>query len=94
MIALLGSLAGLMLYLEVIYHLGGFGLTGGMPVYVLGMAAVWSGIWTLIIGLCRGVWKKRVFYAVIWFYIFWAAAQFVYLKMFRQPLLWESIFWG
>lgn len=94
MIRLTAGLAGFLLYLEIIYHLSGFGLTGCMPAYTVALIAAWSGIWSLVIGLCRGILKKIIFYAVIWFYTIWAGAQIVYLGIFKQPLLWEGIFRG
>ena len=94
MIALIGCFAGLFLYLEIVYHFSGFGFVGCMPVYVLMQIITWSGLWALLIGILKGIWKKIVFYAVIWISIVWAGAQTVYLHIFKQPLLWEGIFRG
>lgn len=94
MIALVGSLAGLLLYLEIIYHLSGFGLSGVMPVYAMAQIIAWSGIWSIAVGLLKGKWKKILLYTVIWFSVLWAGAQTVYLHIFKQPLLWEGIFRG
>lgn len=94
MIALIGCFAGLFLYLEIVYHFSGFGFTGCMPVYVLVQILTWAGLWTLLIGILKGRWKKLVFYTAIWLSIVWAGAQLVYLHIFKQPLLWEGIFRG
>lgn len=94
MCILWGSLAGLLVYLEVIYHLSGFGFTIGNPLYTLGLIIAWSGAGTLIIGVVKGRWKKILFYFYIWFSIFWTALQLVYFSIFKQPLLWEAIFRG
>ena len=51
MIRLTAGLAGFLLYLEIIYHLSGFGLAGCMPAYTVALIAAWSGIWSLVIGL-------------------------------------------
>lgn len=94
MIGLIGCLAGLLLYLEIIYHLSGFGMSGGMPLYVLMQILAWSSLASLAIGLLKGIWKKIAFYGVLWLSIVWAGAQVVYLHIFKQPLLWEGIFRG
>lgn len=94
MIALAGWLTGLLLYLEIVYHISGFGISGCAPVYTVFLIITWSGLCSLLVGLLRGVWKKIVFYTVTWFAVVWSGAQIVYLRIFKQPLLWEGIFQG
>lgn len=90
MLILWGSLAGLLLYLEVVYHFSGFGWTGYYPGYTLCLIAVWAGIAAVLAGALRGRLKKIVFYLFIWFFTIWACVQLVYLRIFKQPLLWEA----
>lgn len=89
-----GTLAGLLLYLETVYHFGGYGWTGWNPVYTIALILAWSGIQSLLIGLLRGRLKKIVYYLTVWSAIIWACIQFVYLSIFKQPLLWEAVFRG
>lgn len=42
----------------------------------------------------KGHFEKIAFQLVIWFSFLWAGAQIVYLRIFKQPLLWEGIFRG
>lgn len=94
MLILWGSLAGLSLYLELVYHFSSFGFCGINPLYAIGLIAAWAGVKTMLVGILKGRWKKIIFYVFIWFSIFWAALQLVYFSIFKQPLLWEAIFTG
>ena len=94
MLFLWGSLAGLSLYLELVYHFSSFGFCGINPLYTIGLIAAWAGVKTMLIGILKGRWMKIIFYVFIWFSIFWAALQLVYFSIFKQPLLWEAIFTG
>lgn len=94
MVALWGSVAGLLLYLEIVYHVGGYGLSACVPVFTLSFILVWSGVLALLIGLSKGIFKKILFCFTIWFFIIWAGAQTVYFRIFKQVLLWEGIVKG
>lgn len=91
MLVLWSTLAGYALWLELVYHLSGFGLTAMNPAYTLMLIVTWSGIWTLFIGLLRGIPKKILLYLVMWVPAVWTGAQLVYLRIFKQPLLLEAI---
>lgn len=90
MMKLWGALAGILLYLEIVYHLGCFGLTGFNPVFALALIVTFSAVQTLIIGCVPKKGKKAAFWIIqaVQFVLF--AAQLVYLSIFRQPLLWEA----
>lgn len=94
MLALWGCLAGLLLYLEIVYHFGAFGWVGFHPIYTLALIVTWSGIGTLLVGIIKGRWKKIAFYFSVWFPIIWVSVQEVYISIFRQPLLWEAVIQG
>lgn len=94
MIILWGSLAGLLLYLEIVYHICGFGFSACNPIYTIFLIIAWSAAQTMLIGLLKGRWKKIVYYFCIWVSIVWSCAQLVYLRIFRQPLLWEAMLRG
>lgn len=91
MLVLWGTLAGFALWLELVYHFSGFGLTAVNPVLMLFLIVAWSGVWALLIGLLRGKPKKIVYYLVLWLPAVWTSAQLVYLRIFRQPLLLDAI---
>lgn len=60
MLILWCSLAGLMLYLELVYHFSGFGWSGFWPVYLIMLITAWAGVETIIIGVLRKWLKKFV----------------------------------
>lgn len=89
-----GTLAGLFFYLETVYHFGGFGWSRWNPVYTIALTVAWAGIQSLLVGVLKGRWKKLLYYLTVWIAIVWACVQFVYLSIFKQPLLWEAVFQG
>ncbi|MCH5263457.1 MAG: LTA synthase family protein [Lachnospiraceae bacterium] len=94
MLILWGTLMGIALWLGLVYHFVGFGWTSFNPTYAFFLIVGWTGIWTLCIGLFKGKTKKIIFYTVIWLPAVWTAIQLVYLRIFKQPLLWEAVIWG
>ena len=94
MFTLWGLLAGLAVWLELVYHFGGFGWTMFNPIYVLALIAAWSGVATLLIGLLRGRLQKVLYYSAIWVPVVWTGAQLVYLRIFKRPLLWDAVIQG
>ncbi|MBE5884134.1 MAG: LTA synthase family protein [Lachnospiraceae bacterium] len=89
-----GSLAVLLLYLEVVYHLSGFGFSSFQPLLAIALIVAWSAAITIIVGVVRGRWKKIIYYGFIWIAVIWDCVQLVYLRIFKQPLLWEAVFRG
>lgn len=94
MFLIMGTLAGILVYLEMVYHICSFGFSSCNPVYMLLLVTFWAAGETLIVGILRGRWKKIAFYFFIWFSLIWTAVQVVYLRIFKQPLLWEAAFRG
>ncbi len=88
------AFAGMFLLAEVVYHFSGFGLTFMNPIYALALICVWSGVFTFIVSLIRGIAQKIVYYVFSVFIAIWYCAQIVYLHIFKQPLMWEAIFTG
>ena len=78
--------AGILLYMELVFHFGCFGLQGGNPVFAIGIIALVACIQALISGIQQKKWRRRVFWilTIPEYLIF--AAQAVYYKIFRQPL--------
>lgn len=94
MIILWSSLAGLLLYMEFVYHFAGYGWDFYNPVYAMAMIAAWAGTETLLIGILRGRIKRICYQMAIWLPVVWTSAQLVYLRIFKQPLLMEAVFRG
>uniref|UniRef100_UPI004055AE7A sulfatase-like hydrolase/transferase n=1 Tax=Acetatifactor sp. TaxID=1872090 RepID=UPI004055AE7A len=94
MFMLWGTIAGVLLYLEIVYHMSGFGFSEWNPVYTIALIAAWSGIATLLVGILKGRLKKISYYICLWLPTIWVCIQFVYLSIFKQPLLWEAMFRG
>ena len=94
MFILWGALMGIFLWLELIYHFSGFGFTAFHPVYMIFLTACCAALCTLIIGTVKGRGKKILYYIFIWLPTLWVCAQLVYLRIFRQPLLFEMMIVG
>ena len=94
MLILWGTLTGIALWLGLIYHFTGFGWTSFNPIYTIFLTACWTGTWTLCIGLLKGKIKKIFFYMSIWLPAVWTATQLIYLRIFKQPLLWDAMIYG
>lgn len=92
MLILWGTLAGLLLYLEFIYHFVGFGQSGFRPLYAALLIMAWAGAETLLTGVLRGRLKKAFYRLSLWIPVVWTGAQLVYLRIFKQPLLMEAAF--
>lgn len=89
-----GVFVGLLLYLELIFHISCFGWSMSNPVFTIMFCIAWAGGQTMIVCLVKGRWKKVMFYGAIWLSVLWTAVQLVYVSIFRQPLLWEAVFQG
>ena len=75
-----------LLYMELVYHFGCFGLTGVSPFLPLALISIIASLQTLIVGLLKNKPQKIVFWAFpIAEYILFGV-QTVYYTVFRQPL--------
>lgn len=83
-----------LLYMELVYHFGCFGLTGVSPFLPLALIAIIASIQTFVVGLLRRKPQKIVFWAFpIGEYILFAV-QTVYYTIFRQPLQFKAAIVG
>ena len=87
-------LSGTMIYLELVYHLTGFGFSLGNPLFSITLAMSWGAVESLIVGILNGKAKGILFRVFLWLSIVWTGAQTVYLHIFKQPMLWEAIIKG
>ncbi len=83
---LFGILYEFLIYLEIIYHVGCFGFTGGNPVFMLALLLIVASLEALLIGKIKEKWKKRIFWVIVGIEYLLYAAQFVYMSIFKQPL--------
>lgn len=87
-------LSGLILWLEFIYHVSGFGMKMGNALFTVFVALTWAAVETLIIMPVKGKGKKILFQVFVWWSTVWTIAQITYLHIFKQPMLWEAVFRG
>ena len=88
---LLAVLAGEAVWLELVYHFSGFGWASLCPVPGLFLIMAWTGLWSAVICLFKNKPQKILYYIALWLPVVWAGAQLVYLRIFKQPLLWEAV---
>lgn len=78
--------AGILVYMEIVFHFGCFGLVGINPVFSLGLVAMIAAIQALISGSLsrrnrhRAFWVMTILEYVVFF------VQAVYFRIFQQPL--------
>ncbi|MBQ2804195.1 MAG: LTA synthase family protein [Lachnospiraceae bacterium] len=94
MLVVWSSIAIMLLYCEVVYHVSSFGLKMGNPIYSLFLILVWSALVAMLVGMVRGKGKKILHFGAIWLIVIWTALQVVYLRIFKQPLLWDAVWKG
>lgn len=82
----------ILIYMELLYHFGCFGLQGINPLFLLGMVFVISSIQTLIGGCFSKRGAKRAFLIMMIPQWLTYAVQIVYYKIFRQPLRLAAVF--
>jgi len=94
MLVIWSTLAGLLLYLEILYHISGFGFSFGFFPFVILTTLTWASVESLLVVLAKGKLKRFLYRFFVWFSIFWTFAQTTYLHIFKQPMLWEAVFNG
>lgn len=90
MFALWGMLSGILLFMEIVYHVGCFGFTKSIPILTIPFIITVAGILAMILGAAAQKWKKRLYFIFFGLLFLLFAAQTVYLNIFKQPLLWEA----
>lgn len=82
------------IYMELVYHIGCFGLMGGNLLLPLGLIGILVSIQTLVVGWTKGRLQKVLF----WFFMISEylvfAVQTVYYTIFRQPLQIRAAIFG
>ena len=88
------TFAGLLFYMEIIYHLGCFGLEGCNPIFGFSLIIIWASIETGIIGSIRKRWKPLAFWILNIMNLLIYGSQYVYMSIFKQPLMLKVAIWG
>ena len=85
---------GLLLYWEVVFHIGCFGFSVSSPWIMLGLLSGLAAIQALITGLFRKKNKRKVFwvFSIADYMVF--AVQTVYYTIFKQPLQFRAMVEG
>lgn len=85
---------GILFYMEIVFHLGSFGLQGGNPLFSVGLIVLIAALQALIGGCFTPKGEKRAFRIMVWAQYLLFAAQAVYFHVFRQPLRLAAAFVG
>lgn len=79
-----------LIYMELIYHFFSFGFSFLNPLMMLPLCLFLAGLETYLVS----IWKRRINRNITWVILsveyIWFAAQFVYMHIFRQPLLFAA----
>ena len=85
---------GLLLYWEIVFHIGCFGFSISSPWIMLGLLSGLAAIQAFITGLAGQKYKRKIFWAfsITEYMIF--AVQTVYYTIFKQPLQFRAMIVG
>lgn len=86
--------AGILVYMELVFHFGNYGFQGGNPVFSLGLIALISAVQALIGGCFSEKGEKLASRIMLWAQFLVFSAQAVYMHIFRQPLQLVAAFLG
>lgn len=78
---------GTLLYMELVYHFGCFGLAAVNPVLAFPVWLLLAGLSALVTGFLRRRKNRVIFWILLAVDYLLFASQLVYIKIFRQPLL-------
>ncbi|MCM1192674.1 MAG: LTA synthase family protein [Butyrivibrio sp.] len=78
--------AGILIYMETVFHFGCFGLQGFNPVFSLGLVALIAAVQAFIGGCFSEKGEKRASRIMLWLQYAVFAVQAVYYHIFKQPL--------
>lgn len=78
--------AGILIYMEAVFHFGCFGLQGFNPVFTVGLVAMIAAVQAFIGGCFSEKGEKRASRIMLWLQYVVFAVQAVYFHIFKQPL--------
>ncbi len=79
------------LYMETVYHIGCFGFAGANPLIAVFLWVFLAGLSSLLCGFLRKRKNKVVLWVLLGLQYALFAAQLVYMKIFKQPLLMAAV---
>ena len=77
--------AGILIYMEAVFHFGCFGLQGFNPVFTVGLISLIAAVQALIGGCFSKKGEKRASRIMLWTEWLVFAVQAVYFHIFKQP---------
>ncbi len=80
-----------LIYMEFIYHVAGFGITGMNPILMIPGAIFWAGVSTFPTGFLKSRYNKVLFWVGQTISFLFFATHLVYFSVFRQPLLISAV---
>ena len=86
--------AGILIYMEIIFHLGCFGLQGFNLFFPVGLIMFIAAVQALICGCFASKGEKRASRLMLWAEYAVFAVQAVYFHIFRQPLQLAAMIMG
>lgn len=84
--------AGILIYMEAVFHFGCFGLQGFNPVFTVGLISLIAAVQALIGGCFSPKGEKRASRIMLWTEWLVFAVQAVYFHIFKQPLQFKAMF--
>lgn len=78
--------AGILIYMEAVFHFGCFGLQGFNPIFTIGLISAIAAVQALIAGCFSEKGEKRASRILLWVQYAVFAVQAVYFNIFKQPL--------
>ncbi len=86
--------AGILIYMEAVFHLGCYGMQSVNPIFTIGLIALISALQSFVGGCFCEKGEKRASRIILWLQYIVFAAQAVYVRIFRQPLRLRAVFMG
>lgn len=81
------GICGILLYMELIYHMASFGMKEMNPILMLPMILLVAGVEMLVCGIGKKKLNKRIFWGFMVIEYLVYASQLVYISIFKQPML-------
>lgn len=86
------GICGILLYMELVYHMASYGMQEMNPILMLPLVLFAAGVQTILCGLSRKKVNKIVFWCVMAVSYLIYASQLIYVSIFKQPLLLAAMF--
>ena len=86
--------AGILIYMETVFHLGCFGMVSANPVFTVGLISFIAALQALISGSVRRRHKNKAFWIMTLLEYLIFSVQTVYFRIFQQPLQFKAMLLG